>query len=199
MSVVRKLCSGVVWLWMLVVDVCKKIIGRSKRTELLPSSQVGNVGTSPATGQEMEWEESWNTMETFSVKVEQSDNDLFQDMQPVLTKTRKMYVRGEKSEETRPVTADRQKFAVETTFTSLDTGGELGEWKEEGGGGGGGGWEGETGREEGILVMASREAIAQQKREEREKRRKLQEALRFNQRLQLQQQSLFGVKVSESS
>ena len=41
-----------------------------------------------------------------------------------------------------------------------------------------GGWEGEMGREEGSLVVASREAIAQKRKEEREKRRKLQEALR---------------------
>ena len=40
-----------------------------------------------------------------------------------------------------------------------------------------GGWEGEMGRE-GSLVVASREAVAQKRKEEREKRRKLQEALR---------------------
>ena len=40
-----------------------------------------------------------------------------------------------------------------------------------------GGWEGEM--EEGALLTASREARAQQRREEREKRRKLQEALRL--------------------
>ena len=40
-----------------------------------------------------------------------------------------------------------------------------------------GGWEGEMGREEGSLVVASREAIAQKrKEEEREKRRKLVQA-----------------------
>ena len=45
----------------------------------------------------MEWEESWNTMEQFSVTVIPSDqlaasdqSDLFQDMQPVLKKTRKV-------------------------------------------------------------------------------------------------------------
>lgn len=38
----------------------------------------------------------------------------------------------------------------------------------------GGGWEGETGREE----VASRQVIAQLRRDEREKRKKLQEALR---------------------
>ena len=45
----------------------------------------------------MEWEESWNTMEPFSVTVvpsnpssEQPDQDLFQDMQPVLKKTKKV-------------------------------------------------------------------------------------------------------------
>ena len=48
------------------------------------------MGTSPATGQEMEWEESWNTMEPFSVTVVPTDGDLFQDMQPVLTKTKKV-------------------------------------------------------------------------------------------------------------
>ena len=36
----------------------------------------------------MEWEESWNAMEPFSVTVVPSDPDLFQDMQPVVTKTR---------------------------------------------------------------------------------------------------------------
>ena len=41
-------------------------------------------------------------------------------------------------------------------------------------GDGGGGWEGETGKEE-----VSRQVLAQQRREEREKRKKLQEALRF--------------------
>ena len=48
------------------------------------------MGTSPATGQEMEWEESWNAMEPFGVTVVPTDSDLFQDMQPVLTKTRKV-------------------------------------------------------------------------------------------------------------
>ena len=48
------------------------------------------MGTSPATGQEMEWEESWSTMEPFSVTVVPTERDLFQDMQPVLTKTRKV-------------------------------------------------------------------------------------------------------------
>lgn len=48
------------------------------------------MGTSPATGQEMEWEESWNNMEPFSVTVVPTERDLFQDMQPVLTKTRKV-------------------------------------------------------------------------------------------------------------
>lgn len=56
------------------------------------------MSTSPATGQEMEWEESWNTMEPFSVTVVPSDHaadqsdhqDLFQDMQPVLKKTKKV-------------------------------------------------------------------------------------------------------------
>lgn len=57
---------------------------------------VLQVGTSPATGQEMEWEETWNTMEPFSVTVvpsdpsDQSDRDLFQDMQPVLKKMKKV-------------------------------------------------------------------------------------------------------------
>lgn len=52
--------------------------------------------TSPATGQEMEeWEETWNTMEPFTVTVvpsDQSDHDLFQDMQPVLKKTKKVII-----------------------------------------------------------------------------------------------------------
>ena len=55
--------------------------------------------------------------------------------------------------------------------------GELGEWEEEEEGGGKG-WEVQTGQEEGSILVASREAMAQQKRAEREKRRKLQEALR---------------------
>lgn len=53
---------------------------------------------------------------------------------------------------------------------------ELGVWEEEGEGGG---WEAEMGREEGAVMVASREAMAQHRREEREKRRKLQEALRY--------------------
>ena len=48
-------------------------------------------------------------------------------------------------------------------------------WEEEEGENGG--WEGEMGREEGVL---SREVLAQQRLEEREKRRKLQEALRYS-------------------
>lgn len=51
---------------------------------------------------------------------------------------------------------------------------ELGVWEEEEGGG----WEAEMGREEGAVMAASREAMAQHRKEEREKRRKLQEALR---------------------
>ena len=49
-------------------------------------------------------------------------------------------------------------------------------WEDEQGEGGG--WEEEMGEAEGALVAASREALAQQRREERDKRRKLQEALR---------------------
>lgn len=61
------------------------------------------VGTWPSTGQEMdgEWDESWNKMEPFSVTVVpsdpqsgiepgRSDTDLFQDMQPVIKKARKV-------------------------------------------------------------------------------------------------------------
>ena len=67
------------------------------------------LGTWPATGQEMEWEESWNTMESFGVTVVPSDHtpnstpstpsgqpdtDLFQDMHPVFKKTRKVSAPG---------------------------------------------------------------------------------------------------------
>ena len=61
------------------------------------------VGTWPSTGQEMdgEWDESWNKIEPFSVTVVpsdpqpgtepgRSDTDLFQDMQPVIKKARKV-------------------------------------------------------------------------------------------------------------
>ena len=51
---------------------------------------------------------------------------------------------------------------------------ELGEWADEEVVEGGG-WEGEAGREE----VTSLQVMAQQRREEREKRKKLQEALRL--------------------
>ncbi|CAI8024007.1 hypothetical protein GBAR_LOCUS13988 [Geodia barretti] len=137
----------------------------------------------------MEWEESWNTMEPFSVTVVPTDSDLFQDMQPVLTKTRKVYVGGEVADEKRP---DKRKFAVEAEFIGQETS-ELGEWADEEVVEGGG-WEGEAGREE----VTSLQVMAQQRREEREKRKKLQEALRFSQRRQQHQPSL-GVRLSDSS
>lgn len=102
-----------------------------------------------------------------------------------------MYVGG-KEFESEP---DRHKFAVDTQFAApvgphqsviahcgvdmllcCQGSVELGVWEDVEGEAGG--WEGEMGREEGALMVASREAVAQQRREEREKRRKLQEALR---------------------
>ena len=38
----------------------------------------------------MEWEDSWSTMEPFSVTVVPTDRDLFEDMQPVLVETKKV-------------------------------------------------------------------------------------------------------------
>ncbi|CAI8024008.1 hypothetical protein GBAR_LOCUS13988 [Geodia barretti] len=115
----RKVCSAIVWLWVSIVSLCKTVASLLlRRQQVSPGanskqSMTGNVGTSPATGQEMEWEESWNTMEPFSVTVVPTDSDLFQDMQPVLTKTRKVYVGGEVADEKRP---DKRKFAVEAEF-----------------------------------------------------------------------------------
>lgn len=128
---------------------------------------------------------------TSSTQPNQSDDaeaDLFRELQPVIKKTKKLYVRPSHHQES----GNSQKFAVDSVFQPEQGTSELGVWSEEGPS-----WEEGLELDQGELVKQSEMAIREKRREERERRKQQQELLRI-QKAQAATHSGLGTRLPSS-